>query len=226
MRTDMTDKLKSIRGLAVFDLDGTLLRGDTVCEVLAKPLDRLVEMKEFEGLTEEHDIAAAREQMIGWYKTRTTSELLAELPSASWAPGAHEAVRRLQSVGVAVAIASLTWQFAVSWFASQLSVADYLGTDLFPDGRIIHVWPRDKARWMRELAAAHGVRPDRIAAIGDSKGDLEMLHAASLRVFVGSTVPSGLGEVIHAPNANLCQVADRIIDEWASGDDQLPLPSF
>ncbi len=40
----MNDKPKSIRGLAVFDLDGTLLRGDTVCEVLAKPLDRLVEM--------------------------------------------------------------------------------------------------------------------------------------------------------------------------------------
>ncbi len=212
----MNDKPKSIRGLAVFDLDGTLLRGDTVCEVLAKPLDRLVEMKHFEGLTEERDIAAAREQMVGWYEVRTTTELRAELRGASWAPGAHEAVRRLQSVGVAVAIASLTWQFAVSWFASQLGVDDYLGTDLFPDGRIVHVWPRDKARWLRELAATYGVPSDRIAAIGDSKGDLEMLHAASLRVFVGSTVPSGLGQVIHAPNANLCHVADRIIDEWAA----------
>ena len=98
--------------------------------------------------------------------------------------------------------------------ASQLSVVDYLGTDLLADGRIVHVWPRDKARWLKELAASYGVRSDRIAAIGDSWGDLEMLHAASLRVFVGSTVPSGLAQVIHAPNANLCRVADRIIDEW------------
>ena len=87
MPTNISDKPKSIRGLAVFDLDGTLLRGDTVCEVLAKPLDRLVEMKQFEGFTEEHDITAAREQMVGWYKVRTTSELLAELRRASWAPG-------------------------------------------------------------------------------------------------------------------------------------------
>jgi hypothetical protein len=48
-------------GLAVFDLDGTLLRGLTVCEVLAGPLGHLERMQQFEALlhTSALDIAAA-----------------------------------------------------------------------------------------------------------------------------------------------------------------------
>ena len=37
-------------GLAVFDLDGTLLRGPTVCEVLAQTLGRLDQMRQLEVL--------------------------------------------------------------------------------------------------------------------------------------------------------------------------------
>lgn len=37
-------------GLAVFDLDGTLLRGPTVCEVLARTLGRLDRMRQLEVL--------------------------------------------------------------------------------------------------------------------------------------------------------------------------------
>jgi len=205
----------STRGLAAFDLDGTLLRGDTVCEVLAKPLGRISEMKQFETLTEERDIARARERMAEWYKGWTTADLQAELHNASWAPGAHEAVARLQDAGIGVAIASITWQFAVSWFAEQLIVRHYLGTDLSSNGEIVHVWGRDKAKWLTELASTYGVSFDRIAAIGDSYRDVEMLHTAGLRVFVGTTVPPGLDAVIHLPDADLCEVADRIIREWA-----------
>ncbi len=35
--------------LVAFDLDGTLLRGDTVCEVLARRLGRLDRMRELEA---------------------------------------------------------------------------------------------------------------------------------------------------------------------------------
>jgi hypothetical protein len=37
-------------GLTVFDLDGTLLRGPTVCEVLAQTLGRLNQMRQLEVL--------------------------------------------------------------------------------------------------------------------------------------------------------------------------------
>jgi len=53
--------------LVAFDLDGTLIRADTCCEALARPLGRLERMREFERRTTVEDIAAARVEMAGWY---------------------------------------------------------------------------------------------------------------------------------------------------------------
>jgi hypothetical protein len=39
---------ESFSGLAVFDLDGTRLRGPTICEVLARTLGRLDHMRQWE----------------------------------------------------------------------------------------------------------------------------------------------------------------------------------
>jgi len=36
-------------GLAAFDLDGTLLQGETVCEAISRQFDCHERMKEFEG---------------------------------------------------------------------------------------------------------------------------------------------------------------------------------
>jgi len=42
--------------LVAFDLDGTLLRGSTVCECIADGLGRRAEMARFERLTAQDDI--------------------------------------------------------------------------------------------------------------------------------------------------------------------------
>jgi phosphoserine phosphatase len=205
-----------IRGLAVFDLDGTLLRGNTVCEILAKPLGRSDEMNRFEALTAESDIEVGRVEMAEWYKGHPIETLQGHLRNARWAPGAHEAIRLLQEENILVAIASITWKFAVRWFAEQLNVPNYIGTDISPRGDIVHVWARDKARWLQELAMEHGASPNRTAAIGDSNGDLPMLRSAALRFFVGTREVSDLDSVIHLPEADLRVVAERIIHEWAT----------
>jgi phosphoserine phosphatase len=205
-----------IRGLAVFDLDGTLLRGDTVCEVLAKRLGRIQEMKRFETFTAESDIRIARAEMATWYKEYPIDALQSHLPLACWAPGAREAIRRLQELQIVIAIASITWKFAVKWFAEQLSVRNYIGTDLSENGDIVHVWGRDKAQWLRELARDHGVPLERTAAVGDSSGDVEMLRAAGLRFFVGRNAVPELQPVIHLPEADLRLVAERIVTEWTA----------
>lgn len=71
----------SRRGLVVFDLDGTVLRGPTVCELLARPLGRLREMESFETLTSEAEIARARAEMVHWYAGIPRGRLL-EPPGA------------------------------------------------------------------------------------------------------------------------------------------------
>ena len=51
--------------LAAFDLDGTLLRGRTACEAIAKGIGRLGRMRELEQLESNQieEITAAREEM-------------------------------------------------------------------------------------------------------------------------------------------------------------------
>ena len=206
---------EAIRGIAAFDLDGTLLRGATVCEVLAKRLGRLEEMKRFETFTAESDIADGRVQMVEWYRGRSVGDLEAHLDDVSWAPGAHEAIRQLHEAGIVVGIASITWRFAVRWFAERLGIRYFLGTDLDQNGEILHVWGRDKARWLQDLADSHGISSDRIAAVGDSAGDSEMLRVAGLRFFVGSKLVPETEPAIHLPGTDLRIVARRIIGEWA-----------
>jgi phosphoserine phosphatase len=212
----MSKASEAIRGIAAFDLDGTLLRGDTVCEVLAKRLGRLEEMKRFEAFTAESDIADGRAQMVEWYRGCSAGDLEAQLDNATWAPGAHEAIRLLHEAGIAVGIASITWKFAVRWFAERIGICHFLGTDLDQNGEIQHVWGRDKARWLQDLADLHGISHDRIAAVGDSAGDAEMLRVAGLRFFVGPKLVPETGPVIHLPGADLRIVARRIIGDWAA----------
>ena len=205
--------MASLQGLVVFDLDGTLLRGLTVCEVLAAPLGRIEEMRRFEALTAQTEIAAARSEMARWYGDTLREDLIESLSAVQWAPGAAEGIDRLREAGVHVGIASITWDFAVSWFADKLGVKHFLGTGLEQDGRIRHVWPEDKARWVESLALQLQVPHERIAAVGDSTGDTAMLKAAALPLFVGMHPPPGSSFVLR-PEANILALAQEILSTW------------
>ena len=197
----------------VFDLDGTLLRGLTVCEVLAAQLGRLQEMRRFEALTGQAEIAAARSEMARWYKNTPRDSLIESLKAVEWAPGAVEGVSRLREAGVHVAIASITWDFAVSWCASKLGVRHFLGTGLAEDGHIQHVWAEDKACWLSRLAVQLQVPYERIAAVGDSVGDAPMLRIAALPLFVGMHPPAGSSFLLRQ-NANILELAQEILSTW------------
>jgi HAD superfamily phosphoserine phosphatase-like hydrolase len=202
------------RGLVVFDLDGTLLRGPTVCELLAAPLGHLAEMRSFEARSTEPEIAQARIEMAWWYLSVSRERLLGFMESAQWAPGAVAGIARLQQAGMEVAIASVTWDFAVNWVARRLNVSHTLGTRIAEDGTIEHTWPRDKADWLRGLTSQIGIQSERTAAVGDSSGDLAMLQAAGLRFFVGLRRPADL-TCIHLPAADIESVAENILAHWA-----------
>ena len=172
-------------------------------------------MRRFEAYITEPELTAARREMAQWYRDHTIPELQEHLCNAQWAPGAHEAIQRLHRGGVEVAIVSVTWSFAVQWFAQQLNVFHYFGTALLPNGEIVHSWGREKARFLRELVVKYGIVSSRVTAIGDSSGDIEMLREASLRFFLGASPPAGIEEIIHLPNGDIGTVAERILSEWA-----------
>lgn len=208
--------MASLQGLVVFDLDGTLLRGLTVCEVLAAQLGRVEAMRRIEALTVQAEIAAARREMAGWYSNTLRGDLIESLQAIQWAPGAVEGVNRLREASIHVAIASVTWDFAVSWVADKLGVPHFLGTGLEDDGQIRHVWPEDKASWVAKLAVQLQVPGERIAAVGDSAGDAPMLRAVALPLFVGMHPPAGSSFLLR-PNADILVLAREILATWGGG---------
>ena len=170
--------------LIAFDLDGTLTRGPTVCEAVSTRLGRYDEMRAFERARTREEIIRGRECMAEWYRPYDTAELTDPLREIPLAPGAREALAQCHAAGVATALLSLTWNFAVGWFAEQLGFDFYRGTVLAPDG-IVHFWPEDKARWLERYGARHAIPREAIAAVGDSWGDAPMLTAAGRGVYLG-----------------------------------------
>jgi phosphoserine phosphatase len=200
--------------LVAFDLDGTLLRGRTVCEVLAESLGRRERMQQLERVTSQTDLLRAREEMAAWYRPVGMARLCDVLVNACLAPGTVEGLGLLRDHGVAVGIASITWDFAVEHFARLLGVEHWQGTVLGEAGDIRHVWPEDKATWVRDLARRLDVMPERTAAVGDSAGDAEMLRAVSLPVFVGRDLPVSRPPWRHHPGGNIAVIAGDLIGAW------------
>jgi HAD superfamily phosphoserine phosphatase-like hydrolase len=197
--------------LVAFDLDGTLIRDRTCVESIAGAIGREDECAGFESL-DMRDIAAvaaAREEMAMWYRPYTTEDLTAGLGDLALAPGAEEAFALLRRHRVATAIVSITWSFAVDWFARRLR-ADYAHGTRLVDGWVEHVWPADKGRWLRELTKRVDLSPREVAAVGDSQGDRELLEAAGVRYCVGEGKVDVVG-VIHLPRANMLAIAKRLV---------------
>ena len=197
--------------LVAFDLDGTLLRGATVCEVLAERFGKLDRMRAIEQLRDIADISAARQEMLNWYGDVPAEELCGDLQRMEIAPGAAEAFELLTSCGVPTVIISVTWSFAVEWFARRLGAEAWVGTTLTAAGSIDHFWPHDKPTWLSQYASKLGVELAEVAAVGDSHGDIPMLAKVGYPVFVGKQLPHQIGHALHKPQANLLEIAEIIL---------------
>jgi len=92
-----------------------------------------------------------------------------------------------------------------------LGVEHWLGTELQQSGGIVHVWPEDKARWVKELAYRLDVPMARTAAVGDSAGDVEMLSVVGQPIFVGRTLPAAQRGWLHRPEESIEWVAKHLL---------------
>jgi phosphoserine phosphatase len=187
--------------LAAFDLDGTLIRGPTICESLAERLGQLPRMREIEQMRDIAEIRAARQEMLTWYG-EPLEALCANFPHVAIAPGAAEAFESLAQRGIHTAIVSITWTFAVAWFARRFGAGAWVGTEA-RCGEIQHFWPNDKPLWLARHAGKLGIDLGEVAAVGDSLGDVPMLAAVGHPFFVGAELPREIAHAVHAPSADL-----------------------
>lgn len=196
--------------LVAFDLDGTLIRGPTICETLAESFGRLSRMREIEQLRDLAQIRAARDEMLSWYGDGPLDALCERLADVQIAPGTEQAFTLLAQRGVLTVIVSITWGFAVAWFARRFGAAAWIGTDV-QAGEVQHFWPGDKPVWLARYAAQRGISISDVAAVGDSPGDVPMLAAVGHPIFVGAALPTEIAHAVHAPDADLRDIADLIL---------------
>ena len=197
--------------LVVFDLDGTLIRGRTVLEHLARKLGQRALVDRAERCRTRRQIERARAALDTAYGSRRDGDLARLLPGLPFAPGVEPGFARLREQGVRIAIATLTWSFAATWCARRLGVQHCLATRRGPHGRIRHVWPSEKAIWLRRLALAHGIALHDVAAVGDSPSDLPMLRAAGQGWYVGRIPPHDLGALRHRPLADIGELVEEML---------------
>lgn len=202
--------------IVAFDMDGTLLRGKTACELLADGIGRSEEMQAFERLSSRKDIATARAVMTEWYKLHQMADLIHHLALAKFAPGAHEGIALLRKSGIRVILVSISWQFAVESIAKHLGADEAIGTCWRVDGSIDHFWPEDKAQWLQRKMTTQGLSRNALAAVGDSTGDIPMLSLASTGFFVGNDMPAELPHIVHRPNAPIDEISRSLLGTVAS----------
>jgi HAD superfamily phosphoserine phosphatase-like hydrolase len=207
--------------LIVFDLDGTLLRGKSACELVASPIGRLKRMQDLERITDFEEMRHAREEIASWYRSVPMEHLIPSLADATLAPGAVEGCEMIRQAGVTIAIASITWSFAVEYFARKLGASYSIGTVLdHRSGTVIeHCWPDDKAQLVKDLKNRLGLDASAVCAVGNSFVDLPMLMEAGLPIFVGPARVEGLtASTVFLPEADIREIASRIVASGLSGD--------
>ena len=64
------------------------------------------------------------------------------------------------------------------------------------------------------MSSELGLPQSRIAAIGDSSGDFDMLNVAGEPIFVGTSTAQCAGSWRHMPNANISEIAEYLIERW------------
>ena len=207
--------VRSPVALVAFDLDGTIVRGGTTClEAVAAALGRGDELAAFADIDyrDAGRLAAAREQVAAWFAGLERSDLVAPLAQLPLASGAREAFALLRSRGVSSAIVSVTWEFAVEWYARLLGADAHIGTRLEQDGTITHFGPADKRQWLSARAQALRIPSSKLAAIGDSDADFEMLALAGRAIHVGARAPA-LPHLWHFPDGDLATAVELLLGE-------------
>lgn len=199
--------------LVAFDVDGTLLRGETVCECIGRHLGKSREMTLIEQAKTLEEVAAARREMLTWYLPHGREAILKYVKGVRLAPGTKAAFARLRLFGIKTALASITWKFAVEWLATELG-ADYaIGTDWLDTGEVGDFWPNDKVAWLTVVLSELNASRDELVAVGDSSGDIPMLRFARRGYFVGATLPAELPHVLHWPQADILSLVEHMLGE-------------
>lgn len=185
-------------GLAVFDMDSTLIQQEVIDELaravgLYDQVAAITEaaMRGEEPYTDFEASLRARVALLKGVPMSIWDTMKADV--ISFTPGAPELIRALRSLGWKTAVLSGGFAPLANWVKDELGL-DYafanhlvsnpqlyqLTGELVPEAPIIH--GQKKKDLLLQLAKENGIPPDRVVAVGDGSNDLPMMDAAGLGI--------------------------------------------
>jgi phosphoserine phosphatase len=195
--------------VVAFDLDGTLLRGNTVSLYLAELMGRGAAVAELERRFRAHEIsnAVVADTTAAWFAGRERAVVWDQLARAPWVTGLEETTATLVAAGSRLLLATVTWRFAAEALRERYGFEAICGTgmdarDGFLSGRVSdHVDEFDKARFVERWCARHDIDMRAVAAVGDSRSDVPLFRRVGTSIALNATADAR-GAATHAIDAD------------------------
>ncbi len=197
--------------LVAFDMDGTLILGDSCWEVIHRHFGTRQAAKGHLRAWEAGEIdymEFMRRDIALWRPAPTLQGVREILSSYSFAPNVRTVVEEARRRGHQIAIVTGGLDLLADEVARDLGVAHVLANGLAADARgrltgegILRVEPTKKDANLLQLTRLLGISPEECVAVGDSKHDAKFLELAGLGIAVGKS-------------AELARVADVVIEDF------------
>lgn len=182
--------------LAGFDLDGTLVYGDTVLLHVSRHLGKYQIVRELVAGYESFrltnfEVAHNAAQIFEGLRKGDLFGLMEDIPRLH---DIGQCIEYMHDRNIRCAVATVTFDFASEWFATRYGFDSYNGIELAVDDRgrytgevLRHVNEDDKATFIRQLAMDAGTSLDDVIYVGDSRSDLPTFSIVGFSVALNAT---------------------------------------
>ena len=207
--------------LVSIDLDGTLVRGDTITLALARHLGREAEALALESRFARGEIDNATLAAItgAHFAGLTVADLAPALAALPLIGGIAETLAALRARGFVVLLGTITWQFAARYFQRRFGFDAASGTamdeaDGHLTGKVTRTFgPADKPGFVAAAARRHGIDLSACAAIGDSASDIPLFRQVGLSIALNATPTAKAAATVALDTGDLTDVLAWLLPE-------------
>jgi phosphoserine phosphatase len=201
--------------LVVFDLDGTLTQEPSIWEYIHKRLGKwygFAEEYQNQFLAGKISYEEFCEHDAQVWKGMKVEELLKIVETVPFHPGADELVHHLKGKGLKLSMVSSGLSLLSNWVHKKYGFDYSVSNDLLYENGVltgkvkIQVYYDKKAEWVNRIMKKFAVKPEKVIAIGDSKGDIDTFQMVGFSIAFNSSCPD-LDQI-----ADVCVLSQNLTD--------------